>query len=56
MDRYDLAATIGAIILTAGVWMIFPPAALIALGMIVIAGSLVFAPPDKSGPRPDLED
>lgn len=56
MDRYDLAAAIGAIILTAGVWMVYPPAALIVAGLIVIAGSLAFAPPDKSGPRPDLED
>lgn len=55
MDRYDAAAAIGTVILTIGVWMIHPAAALIVLGAAIIIGSLLIAPAEQSGHAPDSE-
>lgn len=43
MDRNDVVGIIGAVLVTAGLWMIYPPAALIVLGCGLVTLALLGA-------------
>ena len=40
IDLYDVLALAGGVVLAAGLWMIYPPAALIGLGLALVGFGL----------------
>jgi hypothetical protein len=47
INFYDTALISGCILICAGVWLIYMPAALIAAGLFLIAGAILLYKPKK---------
>lgn len=47
VDLHDIVALLGLISLAAGVWWIYPPAALILVGVILLVVGVVGRPPAR---------
>lgn len=43
IDARDIVAAIGAVIIVVGLWMIYPPAAVVVLGVLIVAGAIIGA-------------
>jgi hypothetical protein len=42
-DLRDAAFVVGAALVAVGLWLVYPPAAIIVLGLLVIAGAILSA-------------
>jgi hypothetical protein len=43
IDARDIVAAVGALITVVGLWMIYPPLAVVIFGLLVVAGALIGA-------------
>ena len=43
IDARDIIAGIGALIVVVGLWMIYPPVAVVMLGVVLVAGAILGA-------------